>query len=61
MKIKKEYMKSRDVNVDGGVGTHNKYLAKAFASNFTDRRRIAVYAQVNNISENLSVPFILYR
>ena len=55
LKIKKEYMSSWNVNVDGGVGTHSKYLAKAFTSNFTDRRRTAVYAQVNNISENQSV------
>ena len=55
LKIKKEYMSSWNVNVDAGAGTHSKYLAKAFASNFTDRRRTAVYAQVNNICENQSV------
>ncbi len=55
LKIKKEYMTSWNVNVDGGIGTKGKYLAKAFASNFTDKRRTAVYAQVNNISENQSV------
>ena len=55
LKIKKEYMSSWNVNVDGGAGTKGKYLAKAFASNFTDKRRTAVYAQVNNISENQSV------
>jgi hypothetical protein len=32
LKIKKEYMSSWNVNVDGGAGTKGKYLAKAFAS-----------------------------
>ncbi len=52
LKIKKEYQSQWNVNTDLGGGTHSKYMAKAFASNFTDRRRTAVYAQVNNISEN---------
>ena len=52
LKIKKEYMTQWSVNLNAGAGTHDKYMAKAFASNFTDKRRTAVYAQVNNISEN---------
>lgn len=52
LKIKKEYQSQWNVNTDLGGGTHSKYMAKAFASNFTDKRRTAVYAQVNNISEN---------
>ena len=53
LKIKKEYQSQWSVNADAGLGTHSKYIAKAFASNFTDKRRSALYAQVNNISENL--------
>lgn len=52
LKIKKEYQSQWSVNTDLGGGTHGKYMAKVFASNFTDRRRTAVYAQVNNVSEN---------
>ena len=52
LKIKKEYQSQWNVNANLGSGTHSKYMAKVFASNFTDRRRTAVYAQVNNISEN---------
>ena len=55
LQIKDEYMSSWNVNADAGAGTHNKYIAKFFASNFTDKRRTAVYAQVNNISENQTV------
>ena len=55
LKIKKEYMSQWSVNADAGVGTNSKYIAKAFASNFTDKRRTAIYAQLNNISENQSV------
>ncbi len=53
LKIKKEYLSQWNVNTDLGGGTHSKYMAKAFASNYTDKRRTAVYAQVNNISEDL--------
>lgn len=52
LKIKKEYMASWNINADAGAGTNDKYIAKVFASNFTDKHRTAVYAQVNNISEN---------
>ena len=52
LKIKKEYQSLWNVNANLGGGTHSKYMAKVFASNFTDRCRTAVYAQVNNISEN---------
>lgn len=55
LKIKKEYMTSWNVNATAGAGTHNRYMGKAFASNFTDKRLTAVYVQANNISEDQTV------
>lgn len=55
LKIKKEYMSSWNVNADLGGGTHERYIGKVFATNFTDRRRSAVYGQINNISQNQRV------
>ncbi len=52
LSIKKEYLASWNINADTGYGTHERYIGKAFASTFTDRRRMALYGSVNNISEN---------
>ena len=53
--IKKEYKSKWMANVDLGGGTDKRYVGKIFATNFTDRRRTAVYAQMNNICQNQQV------
>lgn len=53
--IKKEYMASWNLNLDAGGGTHERWTGRAFASTFTDRRRLALYASGNNISEGQHV------
>lgn len=55
LKIKKEYMSSWNVNLNGGGGTHERYLGKVFTSNFSDKYRAALFAQVNNISQGQQV------
>ena len=55
LKIKKEYMSSWSVNANAGGGTKERYLGKVFASNFSDKYRAAVFAQVNNISQDEQV------
>ena len=55
LKIKKEYKSNWMTNLDLGGGTDERYIGKVFSTNFTDRRRTAVYAQVNNISQNQRV------
>lgn len=55
LKIKKEYMSSWNVNANLGGGTKERYLGKVFASNFSDKYRAAVFAQVNNISQDEQV------
>ena len=53
--IKKEYKSKWMANVDLGGGMDKRYVGKIFATNFTDRRRTAVYAQMNNICQNQQV------
>lgn len=55
LKIKKEYKSTWMVNMDLGGGTDKRYIGKVFTTNFTDNRRTAVYAQMNNISQNQRV------
>jgi len=50
--VKKEYLASWNINTDAALGTNDRYVAKAFATAFTDRRRVALYGSVNNVSEN---------
>lgn len=50
--VKKEYLASWNINTDAALGTNDRYMAKAFATAFTDRRRVALYGSVNNVSEN---------
>lgn len=52
LRIKKEYMGNWSANLNAGGGTHARYILKGFGTNFTERRRLSLYAQVNNISEN---------
>lgn len=52
--IKKEYMSAWNTSFDLAGGTDRRYLGKLFATNFTERRRIAIYGQINNISETQS-------
>ena len=53
--IKEEYKSTWMANVNLGGGTNDTYVGKVFTTNFTDHRRLAAYAQANNISENQSV------
>ena len=50
--IKEEYKSSWMANIDLGAGTHDRYIGKVFTTNFTDRRRTAIFGQVNNVSQN---------
>lgn len=47
--IKREYMASWNVNTDLAGGTGGHYALNAFASTFTDRRRLALYGSLNDV------------
>ena len=53
--IKDEYKSIWMTNLALGGGTHERYVGRMFTTNFTDRRRSAIYAQVNNISQDQRV------
>ena len=55
LKIKKEYKSTWMTNLNLGGGTDKRYIGKFFTTNFTDKRRTAIYAQMNNISQNQRV------
>ena len=53
--IKDEYKSTWMTNMALGGGTNERYVGRLFTTNFTDRRRTAVFAQVNNISQDQRV------
>ena len=51
--LKKEYHQGGTVNVDIGDGTHDRYLTKIMGLHYTDRTRIYVFTNFNNINNTL--------
>lgn len=49
--LKRQYNIGWVGNVDGGYGTSDRYLGKAFALRFTDNSRIAAFANFNNFCD----------
>ena len=48
--LKKEYNSGWLTNVDVGVGTNERYLAKVFGLHYTDCVKVFMYANMNNLS-----------
>lgn len=55
LKIKREWLGVWSGNFDVAGGTDERYALRAFASTFTDHRRLALYGAVNDISERQAV------
>lgn len=60
VKMKREYAKGWIFNVEGGIGAPmyeaekfepNKFLARIFASRFSDKSRLTIFANVNNLND----------
>lgn len=49
--LKKEYSRGLLGNVEGGLGTDNRYMARLFAMLFTQKSRLSTYANLNNVNE----------
>lgn len=49
--LKKEYQHGYIANVEGAVGTKNRWLGRGFLLGFTDRWRYSVMGNVNNVDE----------
>lgn len=55
VRLKKEYSVGWLGNVEGGYGLpHNRYMGKAFGLGYTDRLRLAVYGNLNDIKNTQS-------
>lgn len=51
VKLKKEYNKGYMLNLEAAGGTNDRYLGRLFALRFTDRSRLSLVGNVNNVSE----------
>ena len=52
VQLKREYRIGGLANVEAGVGTADRYLARLFAMRFSDHSRVALYGNVNNLNDN---------
>ena len=49
--LKHEYMESWLANIEAGLGTSDRYMARLFAMRFTPNSRLAVVANANNVND----------
>lgn len=50
--LKQEYQRGYIANVEGAVGTEDRWLGRAFALSFTDRLRLTLLGNENNVNES---------
>ena len=50
--LKQEYQRGYIANVEGAVGTEDRWLARAFALGFSDHYRFTLLGNVNNVNES---------
>ncbi|MBO4315744.1 MAG: hypothetical protein J5867_07275, partial [Prevotella sp.] len=50
--LKREYNRGVLVNLEGGVGTDDRYLGRLFALYYTDHTRLSTFANTNNVNED---------
>ena len=52
VRLKREYAKGYIANVEGAVGTHERWLARAFGLRYTDNARVTLMGNANNVNED---------
>lgn len=52
VRLKKQYNIGMMANIELGVGTEERYLARLFGMRFSDHSRIAVYGNLNNLNDS---------
>ncbi len=52
VQLKREYNRGLMGNIEGGLGTDNRYLARLFGLYFDDHSRASVFANTNNVNED---------
>ncbi len=52
VRLKRQYSVGWIGNVEGGMGTADRYLGRLFALRFTPQSRLSVYGNLNNVNES---------
>ncbi len=52
VRLKKEYEIGYLGNMEGGLGTNKRYMAKAFGLKFSDKERLIAFTNINNLNDN---------
>lgn len=52
VRLKKQYSIGMMANIELGVGTEERYLARLFGMRFSDHSRIATYGNLNNLNDS---------
>lgn len=52
VRLKKEYSIGWLMNVEGGAGSKDRYLARLFALRFSNHSRLALFGNMNNLNDN---------
>ncbi len=52
VKLKKEYAVGYMSNIEAGAGTKNRYMTRAFGMKFSDKARVGVFTNINNLNDN---------
>ncbi len=53
VKLKREYSRGYIVNAEAGAGTEDRYMSRLFGSYFDDHTRLSLFANANNVNENI--------
>ena len=49
--LKREYLRGLVSNMEAGIGTHERWLARLYGMRFTDNSRLVMFANANNLNE----------
>ena len=52
VQLKREYNRGYMANVETGIGTDSRYMARLFALYYDDHSRLSVFGNTNNVNEN---------
>ena len=50
--LKREYNRGYLANIEAGLGTDDRYMARLFALYYDDHSRVSLFGNVNNVNEN---------
>jgi hypothetical protein len=50
VQLKREYSRGYIANVEGGLGTENRYLSRLFGLRYTDHSRLSLFGNMNNVN-----------